>query len=103
MNVKDIAKELASLRRVNFNMYAKDFLLTTEKTDDDLLAVLKLAEILKALYSNNISTKFFNSGLAIAQFRDKSTRTRFSFASASNLLGLALQELDETKTKISHG
>ena len=34
---------------------------------------------------NNISTKIFESGLGISLFRDNSTRTRFSFASACNL------------------
>jgi knotted carbamoyltransferase YgeW len=42
-------------------------------------------------------------GLAVSIFRDKSTRTRFSFAGAANMMGLALQELDETKTQVAHG
>ena len=46
---------------------------------------------------NNISTKVFESGLGISMFRDNSTRTRFSFASACNLLGLEVQDLDENK------
>ncbi|MCP5106149.1 MAG: knotted carbamoyltransferase YgeW, partial [bacterium] len=58
---------------------------------------------LKHLRDNNISTRCFDSGLAVSQFRDKSTRTRFSFASASNLLGLTVQDLDEGKSQISHG
>jgi knotted carbamoyltransferase YgeW len=41
--------------------------------------------------------------LAIALFRDNSTRTRFSFASAANALGLGLSELDEEKSQIAHG
>jgi knotted carbamoyltransferase YgeW len=45
----------------------------------------------------------FDSGLAVSNFRDKSTRTRFSFASATNLLGLCPSDLDEGKTQISHG
>ena len=47
---------------------------------------------------NNISTKVFESGLGISLFRDNSTRTRFSFASACNLLGLEVQDLDEGKS-----
>ena len=49
------------------------------------------------------STKIFNSGLGISIFRDNSTRTRFSFASACNLLGLEEQVLDEKKSQIAHG
>ena len=45
----------------------------------------------------------FDTGLAISIFRDKSTRTRFSFASAVNALGLGLSELDEEKSQIAHG
>ncbi|PIU20095.1 MAG: knotted carbamoyltransferase YgeW, partial [Elusimicrobia bacterium CG08_land_8_20_14_0_20_59_10] len=41
--------------------------------------------------------------LAVSNFRDNSTRTRFSFASACNLLGLAVQDLDEGKSQIAHG
>ncbi len=52
---------------------------------------------------NNISTKIFDSGLGISVFRDNSTRTRFSFASACNLLGLEVQDLDEGKSQIAHG
>ncbi len=57
----------------------------------------------KALRAENISTKVFNSGLGISVFRDNSTRTRFSYASALNLLGLAQQDLDEGKSQIAHG
>ena len=39
----------------------------------------------------------------MSNFRDNSTRTRFSFASACNLLGLAVQDLDEGKSQIAHG
>ncbi|MFZ4413118.1 MAG: knotted carbamoyltransferase YgeW, partial [Bacteroidales bacterium] len=34
---------------------------------------------------------------------DNSTRTRFSFASAANMLGLTVQDLDEGKSQIAHG
>jgi ornithine carbamoyltransferase len=41
--------------------------------------------------------------LAISIFRDNSTRTRFSFASAANALGLGLSDLDEQKSQMAHG
>ena len=47
--------------------------------------------------------RIFDTGLAISIFRDNSTRTRFSFASAVNALGLGLSELDEEKSQIAHG
>ena len=102
-DVHTIGNDIQELNLLNFDLYGRDFLLTTDKSLVDLEAVLRLADILRMLWRANVSTRVFQTGLAIAQFRDKSTRTRFSFASASNLLGLALQELDETKTQISHG
>ena len=59
--------------------------------------------ILRALRGENISCRHWDSGLAISQFRDNSTRTRFSFASAANLLGLTAADLDEGKSQIAHG
>ena len=90
--------------KLNFKeMYNGDFFLTWEKTDDELEAVFTVAEALRYMRENNISTKVFESGLGISLFRDNSTRTRFSFASACNLLGLEVQDLDETKSQIAHG
>lgn len=85
------------------NMYNNDFFLTWEKTDDELQAVWAVADALRALRERNISTKVFDSGLGISLFRDNSTRTRFSFVSACNLLGLEVQDLDEGKSQIAHG
>ncbi|HBE77382.1 MAG TPA: knotted carbamoyltransferase YgeW [Firmicutes bacterium] len=84
-------------------MYNHDFLLTWEKTVQELQAVFTVADILGAMREKNISPRIFDSGLAISVFRDNSTRTRFSFASASNLLGLTVQDLDEGKSQIAHG
>lgn len=85
------------------NMYNDDFLLTWEKSEDELKAVFTVAEALRNLRENNISSKIFDSGLGISLFRDNSTRTRFSFASACNLLGLEVQDLDEGKSQVAHG
>jgi knotted carbamoyltransferase YgeW len=84
-------------------LFGKDFLLTWEKSLADLEMILSVAEDLKMLRDRNISPRCFDSGLAISQFRDNSTRTRFSFASAANLLGMAVQDLDEGKSQIAHG
>ena len=92
------------LNKLNFKeMYEGDFFLTWEKTDDEIEAVFTAADALRYMRENNISTKIFESGLGISLFRDNSTRTRFSFASACNLLGLEVQDLDEKKSQIAHG
>jgi len=99
--IQDAIKKLSALKC--HGLYLSDFLLTWEKTDDELAAVFAVAEILRDMRRTNISARIFDSGLAVSIFRDNSTRTRFSFASASNLLGLALQDLDEGKSQIAHG
>jgi knotted carbamoyltransferase YgeW len=94
---------LQTINTKSSSLYRKDFLLTWEKTHDELETLLAVARALKNLRDRNISCRVFDSGLAISQFRDNSTRTRFSFASAANLLGMAVQDLDEGKSQIAHG
>lgn len=98
-----IEKLIDQIRNTPSGLFGKDFLLTWEKSENDLKQIMLVAEALKALRENNISTRSFDSGLAISIFRDNSTRTRFSFSSAANLLGLEVQDLDETKSQIAHG
>ncbi|HZL06792.1 MAG TPA: knotted carbamoyltransferase YgeW, partial [Coriobacteriia bacterium] len=69
-------------------LYQDDFFLTWDKSADEMRAVLAVADALRALRENNRSARIFDSGLGISLFRDNSTRTRFSYASACNLLGL---------------
>ena len=97
-------KYIETLEGLDFSgMYENDFFLTWDKTDDELAALFTVADALRSLRENNISPKIFDSGLGISLFRDNSTRTRFSFASACNLLGLEVQDLDEGKSQIAHG
>jgi knotted carbamoyltransferase YgeW len=91
------------IKWLDAGLYGKDFLLTWELTRKQLQQILYTAEALRLLWTGNISVKCFDSGLAVAQFRDQSTRTRFSFASAANMLGLTVQELDESKSQLAHG
>ena len=99
-----LQKYIDKLNALNFKeMYEGDFFLTWDKSDDELEAVFTVADALRYMRENNISTKIFESGLGISLFRDNSTRTRFSFASACNLLGLEVQDLDEGKSQIAHG
>ncbi len=103
MPVDRIRSVLKQLDGLETNLYQQDFLLTWNHWADELKAVLVAAEVLEELHRANISARVFESGLAVSNFRDKSTRTRFSFASAANLLGLAVEELDETRSQIAHG
>jgi len=104
MDKNGISESIQSLLTKKIDtLYLNDFLLTWDKSDDELAAIFEGAEILRHMRQNNISPRVFDSGLAVSVFRDKSTRTRLSFASACNLLGLAIQDLDEEKSQISHG
>ena len=100
MNLK---KRIKKLKQIKSKLYKKDFLLTWEKSPEDLEMILEVADILKQLRDENISPKVFASGLAVSIFRDNSTRTRFSYASAANLLGLEVQDMDEKKSQVAHG
>ena len=97
----ELARQLEKLH-IN-NMYKNDFYWTWDKTDEELAAVFTVADALRDLRERNKSTRVFDSGLGISIFRDNSTRTRFSFASACNLLGLEEQVLDEKVSQIAHG
>jgi len=102
--MKTLKDYIEKLNKLNFKeMYNNDFLLTWEKSDDELEALFTVADALRFMRENNISTKVFESGLGVSLFRDNSTRTRFSFTSACNLLGLEVQDLDEGKSQIAHG
>ncbi|MGD9638810.1 MAG: knotted carbamoyltransferase YgeW [Alphaproteobacteria bacterium] len=94
---------ISKVKSLDSNLSNKDFLLTWEQTKDELLSVLTVAEALKTFRDNNVSPKIFDSGIGVSLFRDNSTRTRFSFTSACNLLGLGMQDLDEGKSQIAHG
>ncbi len=101
LGIEELIRDLAGLDYQK--MYQNDFLLTWEKSDDEIAATFTVAEILRGLRTQNISSRIFDSGLGVSLFRDNSTRTRFSFASACNLLGLTVQDLDEGKSQIAHG
>ena len=101
---KTLQQYIDKLNSLNFaEMYNGDFYLTWDKTQDELEAIFTVADALRYMRENNISTTIFESGLGISLFRDNSTRTRFSFASACNLLGLEVQDLDEGKSQVAHG
>jgi knotted carbamoyltransferase YgeW len=98
-----VADNLKTFKSLDTDMFQKDFLLTWEHPEHEIKAILALADAFKGLHKEGKSFKSFDTGLAISIFRDNSTRTRFSFASAANALGLGLSDLDEQKSQIAHG
>jgi len=97
------AAQAAGAPRGGDDLFGKDFLLTWDKRRESLELIIRAAAALKALREAGVATRLFDSGLAVSQFRDNSTRTRFSYASAANLLGLAVQDLDEGSSQVAHG
>ncbi|HEX37589.1 MAG TPA: knotted carbamoyltransferase YgeW [Candidatus Cloacimonetes bacterium] len=95
--------KVLAFRNLAVNMYNQDYLLTWEKSLNEINATILLADIFKELHKNGISLKTFETGLGISIFRDKSTRTRFSFVFACDALGLDVVSLDEEKSQVSHG
>jgi knotted carbamoyltransferase YgeW len=85
------------------SLYNGDFLLTWQQDTETLRAVLRTAKILEDLARQGVATRAFDSGLGVSIFRDNSTRTRYAFRSACNLLGLMTEELDESTSQIAHG
>jgi knotted carbamoyltransferase YgeW len=98
-----IEATLSALEPLPTGLHDKDFLLTWQYPESTLRAVLLAAEILEDLRAAGVSTRVFDSGLGISIFRDKSTRTRYAFRSACNLLGLMTEELDESTSQLAHG
>lgn len=103
MRSLDLNSLYGLLEKAQGKLYNKDFLLTWEYDFDLVNATMELARALRELHRNGHDIRTFNSGLAVSIFRDNSTRTRFSYASASELLGLQVSDMDETKSQIAHG
>ena len=81
MDTLKINNMIQRLAQLNYqDMYLNDFLLTWEKSDDEVAATFLVADILRGMREQNISSRIFDSGLGISLFRDRSTRTRMSLS-----------------------
>jgi len=96
-------KLASGLKKLKLRNYGKDFLRTWDKSEDEIRATAIVAQLVRDLYYAGISPKVFQSEIAVSIFRDKSTRTKYSYASATSLLGLIVQDLDEKSSQIAHG
>lgn len=103
MAEQTLEEKLLELAGLKVDLANRDFLLTWEHSLADIRAILLTAECLRMLHAAGRSLRLFDTGLAVSIFRDQSTRTRFSFASAASALGLTLADLDEAKSQIAHG
>jgi knotted carbamoyltransferase YgeW len=81
----------------------KDYLRTWDLSQSQLLRVYYTARALQHLHARGASLRCFESGVAVSNFRDKSTRTKSAFAAAADMLGLSVMDFDESKSQVTHG
>ncbi len=75
------------------SLFNQDFFLSWHKSGGEMRDLVTIAEILKKMHENNISSRVFDSGLAAALIKNNSVQTRLSYASAANMLGLDFIDL----------
>jgi knotted carbamoyltransferase YgeW len=100
---EDIRESIEALSTLDPDLLDRDFLLTWRHGDAAVRFALLAAEILEGLVREGASARVFEAGIGMAIFRDKSTRTRYAFKAACNLLGLSTEELDEATAQVAHG
>lgn len=103
MTFVTVRSRIQSLAEIDPGLFNGDFLLTWQHTDAAIRFIAEASGILQQLVRDGSPTRLFERGLGLSIFRDKSTRTRYAFRSACNLLGLATEEVDESTSQISHG
>ena len=82
----------------------KDLLGLYDLSGEEITYILDTAAEFKKVNERNVKKVPALRGKTVVNFFvEPSTRTRFSFASACNLLGLEVQDLDEGKSQIAHG
>jgi hypothetical protein len=70
MTAHDIHRLIDGLSKTALNgLHGKDFLLTWDKSREELEAILQVAAIMRTLRQSNISARAWDSGLAVSQFR----------------------------------
>lgn len=98
-----IREKIKRLSSLDSGLYNGDFLSTWAHGTESLRFVMLAAEILRDLTRSGISTRAFDGGVGVSIFRDQSTRTRYAFRAACDLVGLSAEEIDESRTQIGHG
>ena len=67
---EQLRKSIDSLESLDTaGMNRSDFLLTWERSDDEIRAVFQVADVLRLLRKRNIDTRMFGSGLGVSLFR----------------------------------
>ncbi len=85
------------------SLLGRSALLTTDLNDDELEAVLQLAERFARLDRAGVRTPLLECELAYAVFFDNSTRTKSAWAGAASRLGMRPVIVDGSSTQVAHG
>ena len=99
----EVRDKIDRLEKLDPALRGRDFLATWDHGEDTIRFLLLASEILEDLVRMGMGTRAFERGIGMAIFRDKSTRTRYAFKSACNVLGLVTEEFDEGTSQVSHG
>jgi knotted carbamoyltransferase YgeW len=89
----------AALRR----LLGRSALLTTDLDDEELEAVLGLADLFARRDFAGESSAFLDNELAYAVFFDNSTRTKSAWSGAASRLGMRPVIVDGSSTQVAHG
>jgi knotted carbamoyltransferase YgeW len=103
MTTDPVRTRIDELADLEIDLFNEDFLLTWQHPEPTIRFLVLAAEILEALARRGVSTRLFDTGVGLSIFRDKSTRTRYAFRAACDLVGLATEELDESTSQVAHG
>lgn len=101
MSKEAFKKLINEIEWLDADLSGKDFLSTSNRNTKELHQVAYTSVALKWLWEDNISTRCFDSGLALRYCPDKSPEPGFPFSLAANMLGLTVQELNETGAPVS--
>jgi len=85
------------------SLLGRSALLTTDLNDDELEAVLQLAERFARLDRAGVRTPLLECELAYAVFFDNSTRTKSAWAGAASRLGMRPVIVDGSSPQVAHG
>ena len=81
-----------------------DFLATWDHDVKTLKKVLALAvKLRRDFYAHRKIKAKLGPGVAVSIFRDKSTRTKYSYMAAASLLGLSVMDFNEEASQVAHG
>ena len=102
-DTEGFSRRVEEIESLDGRLQGQDFIATWERTIQELRAILAAASCLEEIHRAGLSAVCFRSGIGVSIFRDNSTRTRYSYSSALNLLGLEEYEVVESSSQMAHG